>query len=161
MIDPISALAIATTAFKAVKSLVEAGREIEDVTGQLGTWFSAVADINNAAEDKKKPPFYKKLAKNSQSIEQEALDALVAKKKVQEMERELWQMVSYRYGQDAYREMMQLRKEIAKKRDLEVWKKRRQIQQMIDIFIVSVLVLSGVGIIALLVWLIKTQGGQA
>lgn len=158
MIDPISALAIATTAFKAVKSLVEAGREIEDVTGQLGTWFSAVADINNAAEDKKKPPFYKKLAKNRQSIEQEALDALVAKKKVQEMERELWQMVSYRYGQDAYREMMQLRKEIAKKRDLEVWKKRRQIQQMIDIVIVSVLALTGIGIIGFIVWLIKTKG---
>jgi nitrate reductase NapE component len=158
MIDPISALAIATTAFKAVKSLVEAGREIEDVTGQLGTWFSAVADINNAAEDKKKPPFYKKLAKNNQSIEQEALDALVAKKKVLEMERELWQMVSARYGQDAYREMMHMRKEIAKKRDLEVWKKRRQIQQMIDIVIVSVLALTGIGIIGFLVWLIKTKG---
>ena len=158
MIDPISALAIATTAFKAVKSLVEAGREIEDVTGQLGKWFSAVADINNAAEDKKSPPFYKKLAKNSQSIEQEALDALVAKKKVQEMERELWQMVAYRYGQDAYREMMQLRKEIAKKRDLEVWRKKRRIQQMIDIVIVSVLALTGIGIIGFIVWLIKTKG---
>lgn len=158
MIDPISALAVATTAFKAVKGLVEAGREIEDVTGQLGKWFSAVADINNAAEDKKSPPFYKKLAKNSQSIEQEALDALVAKKKVLEMERELWQMVSARYGQDAYREMMQMRKEIAKKRDLEVWRKRRQIQQMIDIFIVSVLALTGIGIIGFLIWLIKTKG---
>jgi hypothetical protein len=158
MIDPISALAVATTAFKAVKSLVEAGREIEDVTGQLGKWFSAVADINNAAEDKKKPPFYKKLAKNSQSIEQEALDALVAKKKVLEMERELWQMVSARYGQDAYREMMQMRKEIAKKRDLEVWRKKRQIQQMIDIVIVTTLVLSGIGVIGLLIWLIQSKG---
>jgi hypothetical protein len=158
MIDPISALAIATTAFKAVKSLVEAGREIEDVTGQLGTWFSAVADINNAAEDKKSPPFYKKLAKNSQSIEKEALDALVAKKKVLEMERELWQMVSARYGQDAYREMMQMRKEIAKKRDLEVWRKKRQIQQMIDIVIVTTLVLSGIGVIGLLIWLIQSKG---
>ena len=158
MIEPISALAVATTAFKAVKGLVEAGREIEDVTGQLGKWFSAVADINNAAEDKKKPPFYKKIAKDNRSIEQEALDALVAKKKVLEMERELWQMVSYRYGQDAYREMMQMRKEIAKKRDLEVWKKKRQIQQMIDIFIVSVLALTGVGVIGFLIWLIKTKG---
>lgn len=158
MIDPISALAVATTAFKAVKGLVEAGREIEDVTGQLGKWFSAVADITNAEKDAKQPPFYKKLAKDNKSIEQEALDALVAKKKVMEMERELWQMVSLRYGPDAYREMMQMRKEIAKKRDLEVWRKKRQIQQMIDIFIVSVLALTGVGIIGFLVWLIKTKG---
>jgi hypothetical protein len=158
MIDPISALAIATTAFKAVKSLVEAGREIEDVTGQLGTWFSAVADINNAAEDKKSPPFYKKLAKNNQSIEQEALDALVAKKKVTEMESELWLMVSSRYGQDAYREMMQMRREISKKRELEVWRKKRQIQQMIDIVIVTTLVLSGIGVIGLLIWLIQSKG---
>lgn len=158
MIDPISALAVATTAFKAVKGLVEAGREIEDVTGQLGKWFSAVADITNAEKDAKTPPFYKKLAKDNKSIEQEALDALVAKKKVMEMERELWQMVSMRYGPDAYREMMQMRKEIAKKRDLEVWRKKRQVQQMIDIFIVSVLALTGVGIIGFLVWLIKTKG---
>ena len=158
MIDPISALAVATTAFKAVKGLVEAGREIEDVTGQLGKWFSAVADINNAAEDKKKPPFYKKIAKDNRSIEQEALDALVTKKKVMEMERELWQIVSYRYGQDAYREMMQMRKEIAKKRDLEVWRKKRRVQNLIDIVIVTTLVLSGIGVIGLLIWLIQSKG---
>lgn len=158
MIDPISALAVATTAFKAVKGLVEAGREIEDVTGQLGKWFSAVADITNAEKDAKTPPFYKKLAKNNKSIEQEALDALVAKKKVMEMERELWQMVSMRYGPDAYREMMQMRKEIAKKRDLEVWRRKRKIQQLIDIVIVTTLVLSGIGVIGLLIWLIQSKG---
>ena len=63
--DPISALAVASAAFKGVKALVEAGREIEDVTGQLGKWFSAVADITNAEKDAKRPPFYKKLAKDN------------------------------------------------------------------------------------------------
>jgi HPt (histidine-containing phosphotransfer) domain-containing protein len=158
--DPISALAIASAAFKGVKALVEAGREIEDVTGQLGTWFSAVADITNAEKDAKRPSFYKKLAKASQSIEQEALDALVAKKKVQEMERELWQMVAYRYGQDAYQEMMQMRKQIMRKREREVWDRKRKVQEVIDGIMITALVLTGVGIIALLIWLIKEYGGK-
>lgn len=158
--DPISALAIASAAFKGVKALVEAGREIEDVTGQLGKWFSAVADITNAEKDAKRPPFYKKLAKANQSIEQEALDALVAKKKVLEMERELWQMVSARYGQDAYQEMMQMRKQIMRKREREVWERKRKVQEVIDGIMITTLVLTGVGIIALLIWLIKEYGGK-
>ena len=158
--DPISALAVASAAFKGVKALVEAGREIEDVTGQLGTWFSAVADITNAEKNAKRPPFYKKLAKANQSIEQEALDALVAKKKVLEMERELWQMVSARYGQDAYQEMMQMRKQIMRKREREVWERKRKVQEVIDGIMITTLVLTGIGIIALLVWLIKEYGGK-
>lgn len=158
--DPISALAVASAAFKGVKSLVEAGREIEDVTGQLGKWFSAVADITNAEKDAKRPPFYKKLAKDNRSIEQEALDALVAKKKVMEMERELWQMVSYRYGQDAYREMMQMRKEIAQKREKEIWAKKRKVQEVIDGIMITTLVLTGIGIIGLIIWMIKEYGDK-
>ena len=158
--DPISALAVASAAFKGVKALVEAGREIEDVTGQLGTWFSAVADITNAEKNAKRPPFYKKLAKANQSIEQEALDALVAKKKVLEMERELWQMVSARYGQDAYQEMMQMRKQIMRKREREVWERKRKVQEVIDGIMITTLVLTGIGIIALLAWLIKEYGGK-
>ena len=43
MIDPISAIGIATSAFNAVKKAVGAGREIEDVAGALGKWMGAVA----------------------------------------------------------------------------------------------------------------------
>ena len=45
MIDPLTAFAAANAAFKGVKMLVGAGKEIQDISGQLGAWYGAVADI--------------------------------------------------------------------------------------------------------------------
>ena len=41
MIDPVTAFAAANAAFKGVKMLVGAGREIQDVSKQLGSWYCA------------------------------------------------------------------------------------------------------------------------
>ena len=60
MIDPITAIGVATSAFNAVRSAVNAGREIEDVAGALGKWMGAVSDIKKAEEMNKKPPLFKK-----------------------------------------------------------------------------------------------------
>ena len=59
MIDPISAISIATGAFNAVKSAIGAGRNIEDMAGTLGKWMGAVSDIKKAEEMNKKPPLFK------------------------------------------------------------------------------------------------------
>ena len=39
MIDPITAISAATAAYSGVKKLVYAGRELEDIAGQLGKWY--------------------------------------------------------------------------------------------------------------------------
>mgnify|MGYP003682761839 CR=1 FL=1 len=44
MIDPVTAFAAANAAFKCVKVLVGAGREMQDVIEQLGAWYCAVAE---------------------------------------------------------------------------------------------------------------------
>ena len=44
MIDPITAVAMATSAFKTVQKMVSMGREIEDTLGQVGKWYGAVSD---------------------------------------------------------------------------------------------------------------------
>ena len=51
MIDPITAFAAASAAFKGIKTLVSAGREVEDVTRQIGKWFGAVSDSQVAAAE--------------------------------------------------------------------------------------------------------------
>jgi hypothetical protein len=43
MIDPITAITAATTAYKTVQKLVAAGRDIEDTMGQLAQWYGAVS----------------------------------------------------------------------------------------------------------------------
>ena len=51
--DPATAFAVASTAFSAIKTAFEHGREIESMIGDLGRWTSAVWDINRGARKEK------------------------------------------------------------------------------------------------------------
>ena len=62
MIDPITAIAGATQAYNLVKKMVYAGRELEDVAGQLGKWYGAAADLGRAEQQRKTPPIFTKLS---------------------------------------------------------------------------------------------------
>ena len=61
MIDPVSAIALATGAFNTIKAGFAAGRDIESMGGDLGRWMGAVSDIKKADEYNKKPPLFKKI----------------------------------------------------------------------------------------------------
>ena len=115
MIDPISAFTIATTAFNTIKKAVEVGREVEDVAGYIGKFFNAKADIVKAEEKAKNPPIFRKLL-TAGSVEEEALQIVVQRQKLGEMERELRSMIIMRYGQETYLEMMRLRERVATER---------------------------------------------
>ena len=84
MIDPITAVATATAAFNTIKSAFAAGRDIEGMAGDLGRWMGAVSDIKKAEEYNKKPPLFKKLF-NAGSVEEEAMQIFMAKKKAEDM----------------------------------------------------------------------------
>ena len=58
MIDPISAVAMATSAFKMVQKMVSAGQEIENTLGQVGKWYGAVSDFNEAKRQAENPPLF-------------------------------------------------------------------------------------------------------
>jgi hypothetical protein len=115
MIDPVSAFAMATTAYNAVKKGIEMGQELEGMAGQLGQWFTACADVRQAEEEAKNPPLFKKLLSKG-SVEAEALEITIRRKKIQEQEKELWQMIIYAYGMETYEEMIQERRKIAAER---------------------------------------------
>jgi len=127
MIDPVSAFALASGAFNMIKKAVETGREIEDCAGYFGKFFQGVSDINKAEEESKNPPLFRKLL-NGGSVEEEAFQAVVHKQKIQQMENELREMITYRYGIETYREMIQMRRTIKEDREKKIYKpaKRRQ-----------------------------------
>jgi 3-dehydroquinate dehydratase len=50
------------------------------------------------------------------SVEAEALENTIRRKKIQEQEKELWQMIIYAYGMETYEEMIQERRRIATER---------------------------------------------
>ena len=86
MFDPISisaAVATASTAFAGIKRAFQAGRDIQAMSQDLSKWMGAVSDVDNAHKSAKNPSIFRKVFKGG-SIEQEAIEAFTAKKKLEE-----------------------------------------------------------------------------
>ena len=148
MIDPITAFTAASAAFSGVKKLVQAGRELEDISGQLGAWYGAVADISKAESQRKNPTFLDKMSHGTESIEQEAMDIVVRKKTLVEKEKEIKFMLDMRVGYGTYDEMLTMRKQIRKDRENQVYKAmeaKRQIANNMVILGLSILIIGILG----------------
>jgi len=121
MIDPVTAFAAANAAFKGIKMLVGAGREIQDISQQLGSWYGAVADIQKAESQRKNPTWLDKTTHGSENIEQEAMDIVIRKKTLMEREKEIKFMLNMRFGPATYDDMLQMRRQIRKEREETVY----------------------------------------
>jgi len=106
---------MANAAFKGVKALVSAGREIEDVVGQLGKWYTAAANFYVGANQKKKPKLFGK-SQSGMSVEEEAMQIAVARETMRKQDMQLQSMIKMRYGMDVYKQMMDLRIKLQKER---------------------------------------------
>lgn len=115
--DPVSLFMAATAAFNTVKKLVEAGREVEDVLGQIGTWMGKVSELN--AADSKKPSIFKRIG-GGKSVEQEAMEQLQRREAVRKQHLELMSMVKLRYGPQAFEDLMVMQRQIKLKREREL-----------------------------------------
>ena len=140
MIDPISAIAMATTAYKAVTRAVALGQEAEHTFKQMGKWYTAVADIRKAAEHNKNPPIFKKLF-SAGSVEEESLQLLIHEKKIMEQERELRSLLSFRFGPNTWTELTEMRRKIRAQREKEVYKQKELQRSILDGIAIGLLVL--------------------
>jgi hypothetical protein len=146
MIDPITAISAATAAFNGVKKLVAAGREIEDVVGQLGKWYGAAADLNRAESQRKNPPIFTKLFSGG-SVEQEALEILIHKKKLEQQEKQLQEILNIRFGFGTWREMVELRRSIKKEREETVYKQQEKRAAFFEGLLLIFLIILGFAIV--------------
>ena len=143
MIDPISAVAMATSAFKMVQRMVSVGREIEDTLGQVGKFYGAVSDFNESKRQADNPPLFKRLVA-SKSIEQEAMEMFANNKRIQQQEKELRELLMYTYGANAYQELQGMRRSIKEQREKTVYAQARRRKAFIW-NTVAISVLSGMG----------------
>jgi hypothetical protein len=147
MIDPVSAYAAATTAYKGVKMLLQAGREIEDVSKQLGSWYSAVADITRAESQRKNTTWLEKKQHGEASIEQEAMDITIRAKKLKEFEYEIRVMLDYRFGLGTYDQMLGMRRKIRAERERTVYAAMESKRQMANNLAITGLALGIVSVL--------------
>ena len=148
MIDPVTAFAAANAAFKGVKMLVGAGREMQDVSKQLGSWYSAVADITRAESQRKNPTWLDKQKLGSDNIEQQAMDIVVRKKTLLQREKEIKFMLNMRFGPSTYDDMLDMRRQIRKEREETVYaamEAKRQMANNLAIGGLSLAIISTIG----------------
>ena len=132
MIDPITAISAASTAFTLAKKAVAVGRDMEDMWGHLSRWASNIEDAKEYLNQEKeygssKPKVLKKIQK---SATQEALDSIVLENKIKEQEKLLreWFTANWQAdwgGIEGYRKFIKKRREIKEKREQTVYRKMR------------------------------------
>ena len=84
MIDPVTAIAGATAAYKGLKKAIAVGKDLHDMGSTLNQWAGAMSDLDFSHKQAENPPMFKKLFGASQ-VEQKALETWGHKQKAKEM----------------------------------------------------------------------------
>lgn len=154
MIDPVTAIAGATAAFNAIKSGFNVGRDIESMSKDLGRWMNCMSDLKKAEELNKKPPLFKKIF-NAGSVEEEAMQVFMAKKKAEDMREQLRQIITATRGPSAWQELIKTEADIRKKRQAMIYAQEERRRQVIEycaiVFLVLIITGSLIGIVYLYV----------
>ena len=158
MVDPITAVATATAAFNAIKKGFQLGRDVEGMAGDLGRWMGAVSDIKKAEEYSKKPPLFKKLFAAG-SVEEEAMQTFMAKKKAEDMREELRNIISMTRGPSAWQEQLKTEADIRKKRQQLIYDQQERQKKFFEIIAIIFAGLLCVGVVGGIVWLIGLDRG--
>lgn len=158
MIDPVTALAAATAAFTTIKKGFEVGRDVESMAGDLSRWMGAVSDIKKCEEYSKRPPLFKKLFAAG-SVEEEAMQTFMAKKKAEDMREELKQIISFTRGPSAWQELLATEASIRKKRQEAIYAQEERRRKVIEIVGVTFLCLLIAGFLGFMGYLfLETRG---
>ena len=158
MIDPITAVATATAAFNTIKSAFAAGRDVEGMAKDISRWMGAVSDIKKAEEMNKKPPLFKKLFASG-SVEEEAMQIFMAKKKAEDMREELKNIISFTRGPSAWTELLKTEADIRKKRQEMIYAQEERRRQILEWCAIGFLVLVVLGFVVGIAYLYAVNKG--
>ena len=158
MIDPVTAVSVATAAFNTIKQGFNAGREFESMAGDLSRWMGAVSDIKKAEEYNRNPPLFKKLFQAG-SVEEEALQTLMAKKKAEDMRDQLKNLIMFTRGPAAWDELLKTEADIRKKRQKMIYEQQEYRRKVIEFTVWGLVVLLIVGFLGFLFYLYLTTRG--
>ena len=155
MFDPITigaCLTTASTAFSGLKKAFQAGRDIESMTGDLSRWMRAVSDIEQKEKASKNPPIFRKVFG---SVEQEALEAFAAKKKLEEQRYELKTFIQFTHGHKAWDQLLAMEGKIRKVRQEQLYRRQEFKDRCIEGLFILFLICTVIGF-GWLVWYLKS-----
>ena len=114
----------------------------------LSRWMGAVSDVDAAHKSAKNPTMFRKVMGGG-SIEQEAIEAFTAKKKLEEQRYELQQFIKFTHGTAAWDDLLRMEGQIRKRRQKEIYDKKIFREKVIGYVALTVVVIIGIGVLVL------------
>jgi hypothetical protein len=149
LFDPVTisaAVATASTAFNGIKRAFAAGKDLEAMSQDLSRWMGAVSDVDAAHKSAKNPTMFRKVFSGG-TIEQEAIEAFTAKKKLEEQRYELKQFLMFTHGSKAWDELLAMEGQIRKRRQKEIYDRKIFREKVISWVVISIVVSVGCAIL--------------
>ena len=128
------------------------------MAGDLSRWMGAVSDIKKCEEYSKRPPLFKKLFASG-SVEEEAMQTFMAKKKAEDMRDQLKQIIILSRGMSAWDELVRTEADIRKKRQQAIYAQQEMRRKVIEIIAVVVIVGIAVTAMGLLIYAAGVRRG--
>jgi len=150
MIDPVTAITAATTAFSMLKKGIAVGKDLQDMGGQLSKWAGAIADLDFADKQNRKPAWYKTLGGG---VEAQAMEIFAAKEKAAAMRQELKDYISLMYGPSKWQEILAIEADLRKQKREHEHRQMEIKQAIIEWTAGFALFVLGVGAIVGFVWI--------
>jgi len=131
LIDPVTAIGLASAAYRGIKSAIQTGKELHDMAGSLSQWAGAMSDLDFSHKQAENPPMFKKMF-GASKIEANALEVWGHKQKAKELREDLRSHISLYYGPSAWEEIVRIEGQMRKKRAAEVYAIEERNQLIIE-----------------------------
>ena len=155
MIDPVTrsaAVSAANLAYNSIKKAGQVSNDIEDVTGVIGKWMTAVSDVDNINKRASNPSHIDRIFNGS--VEEVALQSFSAKKKIAKQRQDLKNFITAHYGMTAWDEILREEGKIRRARQEAVYAREERMKQIRDFVVITIAVLVGAGCVIAMAWMI-------
>jgi len=156
MIDPASAIALATAAFSGIKKAVNAGKEISELGKDLSAFGRAVSDLDYLGAKAKDPPLWKKVSPN---FDTSAIEIWAHQQKAKEMREELREYISLYYGPSAWESIVNIEAEQRRMQKEAVYRRQEKIDNLINWCVGIAIVLVGFVFFGVIIYFIGKYRG--
>jgi len=143
--DPVTGIALASTAYKAICTAFQHGREIEQMAGDLGRWMQGINAVKEGHSRAK--------GRRIGSVEEEALETFAALKKAQQMENELRNFITGHYGMNAWQQIIKIQADIRVRQRQEKIESARRQEEIFEYILIGASVFV-VAVVAVFVFII-------
>ena len=101
------------------------------MSGDLSRWMGAVSDVDHIHKSSKSPSMLKKMFA-AQSVEQEAIEAFAAKKKLEQQRDDLKTYIMFTQGTKAWDELVETEVNIRKQRKKLVYEAQQRREKILN-----------------------------